>query len=373
MPAMPSRAGMCLAVVIALALASATPTRAQPLGVDLPKGESVVDIAWFSATSVVFLVETKEGYALRRLEVATGELSVIGVPRSFSNLHKTGAGAAGPVFSMAPAGNALAILEQASDPLTRPELSVYRCDGTELKAVSVHQVPSDFWTAQMTWDNRGQELFLVAQPYLFPDQRYSIGKLSLQGESFSGVALKDNVDLVSEVASIPQRGALAVRCGGFQGQYPGEEVIALLDPAHPQGRVLNARAKGLAMKALASGELLVYHTGEPGSRGAAGDTLCWLLGPHDDALRLARLALGDAGASLEQSADGTWMGFLSDGSKLGVKGAGGKLLLGLQRASDGKMMVSNIPTAAFEFSPFGGFVCAVGDGGARVYFYQLPD
>jgi hypothetical protein len=239
--------------------------------------------------------------------------------------------------------------------------------------VSVHQVPSDFWTAQVTWDNHGQELHLVAQPYLFPDQRYSIGKLSLESGSFSGVALKDNVDLISEVVFIPQREALAVRCGGFQGQYPGEEVIVLLDAAHPEGRVLDARAKGLAMKALASGELLVYHSGEPATRGAAGDTLCWLLGPQDDALRLARLALGDAGASLEQSADSSWTGFLSDGSKLGVKGAAGKLLLGLQRTSDGKMMVSNIPTTAFQFSPFGGFVCAVGDGGARVYFYQLPD
>lgn len=337
-------------------------------GIDLPPQEKVLDLAWRNESTMVLLVQLSDGYALRKLELASGNISVIAVPKEFSYFKPDREGEPAPEFLLSPRANGLAVIEPSAGALDAPKLYVYAIDSDSLRAVNTHSIPSEFWVEHAAWDSAGEQLYLTTKPYLFPDQLNSIGVLELKTGAFQGSVIKDNIDLISDLICLPGQGTLAVRCKAYQGQYPTEELVALVDLTHRTSHILHSRAGKLAMRALNSGSLLLFPSEAEKKKGSE----YWLLEPGAVTLRRAQMALSGSAATLQTSADGDWFGFLAPESELTGKGEAKNLLLALQRAKDGKTVVTATATQAFCFAPSGKTVCALAANEPRLYFYQLP-
>jgi hypothetical protein len=337
-------------------------------GVDLPPGEHVLDLAWRSESSLVMLVQLSGGYALRKLEIGSGDISVISVPKEFSYFKPSPAGGSADEFLLSPRGNALAVIDPGAGALEAPKLYAYTIDGDILSPANTRRIPNDFWVEHAAWDSTGDNLYLTTQPYLFPEQLNSIGVLDLKTGEFQGAVIKDNIDLISDLICLPGQGTLAVRCMAYQGQYPVEPLVALVDLEHRTSHILHSRAGNLAMRALSNGSLLLY----PNAGAKKSGSEYWLLEPGAVTLRRAQMALTDSAATLQTNANGEWFGFLAAESELTGKGEKKKLLLALQRAKDGKTVVTATATQAFRFAPSGRTVCALSGNEPRLYFYQLP-
>lgn len=356
----------CIAMLIASGLDAG---HAQSLpGVDLPPGETVVDMAWSSEASLVLLAQVKDGYALRRLDLSTGDVAVIAIPKEFSYFKPGRDGKPSPSFVLSARGNSLAVIEAADGALTRSQIAAYSITAGTMVAINNRRIPSDFLPEHAAWDDAGKRLFISARPYVFPEQIYSVGMLNHDSGEFQGVVLKDNVDLIDRLVCIPGRDALAVRCAGYQGQYPEQPLLALIDLEKRTSHILHSQAGELAFSALDTGSLLVYPSAT--QKSTADDY--WLLEPGAVSLRRAQLTFTDKPATLRISSDGAWYGFLEMESALTGKGDNNKQLLALQRAADGKTVVAATATQSFCFSPSGQRVCALAADEQRLYFYELP-
>ena len=352
----------CLALCCALSWLFAGAALAQPqAAVQLPKGEHVLSAAWAGTARMSVLVSTGSGLGLRSIDLDSGQVESPAVPKSFQALKANG----GAVMKLSPSGSGLAVLEPSSDPLNRPGLSLYLYESGQWVESSTRQVPRSFFTGQMAWDEQGTRLYLAAMPYISPDQLYSLGMLSAGGGAFQGLLLKDNLDLISEIAYLPVRDGLALRCKGYQGTYPAEPFIALLDLAQMKYYLLHSEAAGLKMRALSNGELLLF----PENGNSAGDE--WMLALGTTRLRKAAIASKINRATLETSLNGAWLGFIADAGVLGVKGKPEEKYLGLQRVADGKTMVSAAASSDFWFS-LADLVCALSADRSAFYFYKLP-
>ncbi len=352
-----------IAALVVLAQTGQTAATPTPC-IELPPDERVIDLAWQDSGSLVVVVAQTQGYAVRRLELATGDLLVISAPRSFTNVRPDSAQYT-PEFYLAPNGSALAVLERAATPLVAHDLTVYRVGMDALVPVVLRQIPDAFWPEQVAWEESGSGLVMSARQYLFPDQPYSLGRLDLATGGFTGIALKANVDLIDELVYVPQRGAAAVRCRGYHGDYPAQAMIVLLDPHAGQERILHSRADEMSLHVLSSGQLLIV-SGEP----AGGSE--WILGWDETALRRARCAVGESIAGLQASADGAWLGFIAGRDELELEGEGDTRYLVLQRSRDGRTLLTAEPCSRFVFSPAGTQVCAVSPEGDRLHFYVIP-
>ncbi|MCH7472649.1 hypothetical protein IIA79_06830, partial [bacterium] len=330
-------------------------------GIMLPAGERVIDMAWADSANLTVLVESVNGHALRRLDLRRGELSVIAAPKSFRRLASQGGGRRQLEFSLSPAGNAIAVLEVAGDPLKPNQLSVYSLGPGGVQSVGTGRIPKDFWVEHLAWESSGRELYMSARPYLFPEQPYSLGRLVLLTASFDPLALKANIDLISEIAYIPQRDAVAVICSSYHSEYPREPLAVLLDPKGSGMQILHTQAAGFSLYPRADGRLLLG--APPGTGNAEGREEQWVLGAEDSAMRPARLALLDSASTLAISSDGAWLGFLLGAKELGLAGRAEGRYLVLQRTADGKTLVTSLASERFAFSPTGQYVCAVGQGG----------
>lgn len=324
-----------------------------------PEGQQVVAFAWAGEASLDVVTQGEGGYNVYRVELADSKWLPVAMPPSFTRLKPAVKGSVAVDFALADNGAGLAVLEHAPEPLITPTLSVYRWTDNGYRGVDTRQIPPDFWPAHMAWDTQGQILYLAAREYLFPDQLYSIGALELASGQYSNVMLKGNIDLVDELAFVPQRQALAVMCRGFQGEYPQQSVAALIELASKQFFVLHSEADGHQLRALANGQLLV--TGPVQSTTQVPDEV-WLLESNSQQLVPAQ-SLPATPDTLQASGNGRWLGYISSGQE-------GKLTL--LRTHDGQTLATELPCSLFAFSRNSGYVCALDQVRECFTFYQLP-
>ena len=362
----------CLVIVLAGLLAITNlicaPRRSyaqEAPGLNAPEGQQVAQFAWAGEASLIAITYNDTGYSVFRVELGDGQWLPVSMPLSFSRLKPPGKVARGTQvdFALSTDGNGLAVLEHALEPLIAPMLNVYRWTSTGYRGIDTRALPQGFWPSLMVWDEQGQQLFLASREYLFPDQLYSIGALDSSNGRFTGVVIKGNIDLVDELVFLPQRQALAVRCRGYQGEYPEQAVIALIKLAARQFSILHSEADEHELLALANGELIVLEP-ESFKKGAT-----WVLPPGEQQLSQVKLGAGSAAATLQITPDGQWLGYIAD-SEAASGSLAGELIL--QPAAGGQVLSTAQPCAMFAFAPNGRFVCVLDKDYRRFSFYQLP-
>jgi hypothetical protein len=320
-------------------------------------------MGWADPHTVTLLVQTAQGYAVRDLDIQSGEYAVVNVPPSFKKLRP--GGAAAPTLSMAPDGRGLAVLEPPAGPLKPAALSVYRRSGNSFDSVQLHNIPLNFWAAGSAWGASGNELFLSARPYVFPDQPYSVGRLDLQTGSFVGVVLKANLDLISQLAVLPGRQLLLARCSGYRQEYPAEPVIALWDYNTGESSLLHARARALSLSVLDDKQALLL-----GSSGPTEER--WILAAHESRLRRLDKGLVARSTARYLSPDGQWLGLVVPGKELAPELDARERYVAMQETGSGRTIATAVPCLQFAFAPDSAHFAALAKDGTKVYYYQLP-
>ena len=363
-----SRLGVLLALAAVCAVVHYSPAWAdaanpsEPLpGARLPAGEVALKLAWLNASTVTVLVRTTQGYAVRDLDIASGEFSVVGVPPGFKRYRP--ADNSGLQLSLAPDGKGLAVLEPAPGPLKPRPFAVFKRIGNVFSDVELHQVPGKFWPSALAWGQNGT-LFVAAQPYLFPDQPYSIGKLELASGNFTSLVLKSNLDLVSELTVLPGRSLLVARCGGYRGEYPAEPVVAAWDLDANQTSLLDARAQGLTLSSLDDSEALLLASGDR----AEG----WVLGTRDAKLRRLDKGLVVRSRARAISPDGKWLGLVVAGHELSGELEPQELYVAMQETGSGRTIATAVPCSQFAFAPDSAHFASLAKDGGKIYYYALP-
>lgn len=359
---------MLLTLAFALPL-FAVNALAEP-GVKLPQGETVVDFAWADRANLTLLVQIGDNYALRRLDIANDEISVIPVPGSFRRINPADTSLA---VSLSPQGNAVGFISEVEGPLGSRELVLYRLEADGLETVNLRRIPKDFLVDGYTWGPRGESVYVWARHYLSIDQPYSLGKVHLRSGMFTGIALKEEIDLVENALLLPNRGLLALKCKGYMGEYPAapnDGLVALIGQDGAEPSLLHAQAGHLAMNALASGELLLY---EPQClESSFGECELWLLPADGMDLAKGKLPHPEVAAVVQATRDGEWIAYLQAGEP-GADITDGDQTLELLRVKDNKAFSTKVACSIFALSPWGNLVCTTTPQRDVLYFYPLAD
>jgi hypothetical protein len=331
-----------------------------PEGIELPKGEMVADLEWSSEGRLIMLVVKDDGYALRGVEPAEGEVFVIPVPRDFGNIRHEYGYDEELVIELAPGGGSIAVLERTANPLYANELSVYLISLNGLVSLDTHRIPDEFNPNEICYSADGDRLFLAARPYVNPEQPYSVGRFDLVTERFEGVVPKSNLDLIDAMACVPGQDKLALICRSYRGEFPLEPLLVLAGSGDP---VLHAAARGFALVPLADGRLLFGDTGGPLGREV------WVLTGGSTEVAAVELPEG-LNASYQCNRSGSWLGMLRGYDA--DAGMENDCELVLQNAAEMQTLETTERCSMFVFSPGGAAVCAVGDEGQKLFFYNLP-
>ena len=331
-------------------------------GLNLPAGEVVIDLEWYDDGGLVLLVVKDGGYALRRVELDTGDISVLAVPRDFGNIRHDNGPQEDTIVNLGPGGRHLAVIERSANPLYGNELSVYKVSPGGLESLANHRVPTAFNPNECCFSPDGNELYLAARPYVNPDQPYSIGRYDLSTEEFTGVVLKANLDLIDQIVALPKGEGVAVVCRSWRGEFPLDQVAVIAGGG--EDRVVHGSANGYRLVELADGRLLFGDA--TGGIGGAGEA--WVLKPGAEEAVPADAAYG-VNPSLQSTADGMWLGLLKGYDP--APGLVGYELV-LQNPAGQLTVDTSEECSAFAFSPAGNAVCAVSADGTTLYFYELP-
>ena len=355
---------IAFALLFCVSLALAEP------GVAMPKGETVVDFAWADRANLTLLVQVGGNYALRRLDIARDEISVIPVPASFRRINPADTSLA---VSLSPQGNAVGFLGSPDGPLAARELVLYRLEAGGLETVNLRRIPKDFLVDGYTWGPRGESVYIWARHYLSVDQPYSVGKVHLRTGMFSGIALKEEIDLVDDALLLRGRGLLALKCLGYMGEYPPAPdagMVALIGQHGDEPSLLHVAAGHLALNALASGELLLY---EPGClESQFGECELWLLPVDSLDLAKGKLPHPEVAEAVQSTKDGKWLAYLQAGEPAAGL-AQGSQTLELLRIKDKKSFSTKVACSMFALSPGGNYVSATTPGRDVLYFYPLDN
>lgn len=360
---------VCTAAVLAALLVGGGVLAQQP-SVRLGEGETLAAYGWSGSAEMLLVVQQPAGYSAQALTLADAQLAELEMPVSFGWITPPANGAQQVDFSIAPGGDALAVLEHSINPLIAPELHVYQRSGEAFSEVSLRKLPDSLWPQLLAWDASGKKLYISSRPYLFPEQLYSIGCLELPLGTYQPVMLKGNLDLVQQMVFIPQRDALAVLCRGFQGEYPPEPVVALVDLTTRKFSLLHSRAGNHLLAELGNGQLIIAGLD---SGGSLLQDDCWTLMPEEYELSPTDLQLVESPGSLRVSPDGKWIGFIRRGGLAEGADAGSEAMLVLQRTADDHALVTSVACRSFEFAPSGSYAAAAGLAGKELFFFQLPD
>ena len=327
-------------------LLAVAPAHAAQAVIALPQGREVLDMRWLDRDTLV-LVEREAGELHISLVDAGGaERLEMELPRSLER-----AGGDPELFRLAlsPLGNSLAVVERNASLLSASRLSAYRISREEISAVSTYRMPMEFWPDKLCWDEAGNNLFMSMRPYLQTKQKSSLGMFRMADSSFVALLEREKLDLVEQLAFLPGSGELAVLCSAYEGAYPRNPMLVLVNPAGNRTRVVHADASQGRLQLLDNGDLLL--------RTEAGRSSTWMMHAGDDSLQLLE-GKGLPAWDCQVSRDGSWLAGMS-----------GKGLL-LQDADASTAYDSGIASALFRFNFDGSRLAVLEEGNAMLHLME---
>ncbi len=319
-------------ILLCLLLLWLTPAMglAGQLVLPLPAELSVIDMRWRNTDELVLLAQQDGEIRLSILATQAGELRELTLPRS---LQRAAGADSQFSYSLAPLGNALAVVERSERLVGASRLSVFRIDSAAVTAISTYRIPMEFWPGAVCWDEAGDNLFVAARPYLQAGQPVSLAVFRLADTEFIPLLEKSGMDIIRQLAFLPSSGELAVLCGGLQGSYPADEMVVLVSPVGNTTRIVHARAGNAAMQLLDNGSLLLEEE-------AAGESQTWLKEPGADGFRLLE-GQGLPAWGCRASRDGSWLA--------GLQGRGSRSELVLQTADGGRALATGLDCSQWRF------------------------
>jgi hypothetical protein len=192
-------------------------------------GSEIVAFDWFDDYNILLYTVNPHGSILWKHNISDGTRSKIITATQLSNIFAAGTDISKLRLSVSSSHNYLLFYEPYTNPNSKPFFEVIRINGQEPELVKFANFPPDFWVNAFAWDPNDQYLYISAVPYLFPNEPTSIGRLSLNTNSFVALTIKDNADLVDEIVYSSKLDSLIINCWSFRGEYPKERYILKYD------------------------------------------------------------------------------------------------------------------------------------------------
>jgi hypothetical protein len=192
-------------------------------------GSQIVAFDWFDDYNILLYTVNPHGSILWKHNISDGTRSKIISATQLSEILPTGADISKLRLSVSPSHNYLLFYEPYTNPNQKPFFEVIRINGQQPELVKFANLPEDFWINAFAWDPTDQYLYVSAVPYLFPGEPTSIGRMSLNTNSFVALTVKDNADLVDEIVYSSKLDSLIINCWSFRGEYPKERYILKYD------------------------------------------------------------------------------------------------------------------------------------------------
>jgi len=188
-------------------------------------GSRIAAFEWFDDHNILLYAVNQNGCILWKHDIYNGVRTKIITATQLAKLFSPEIDISKLKVSVSPSHNYLLFYQPYSNPDEKPFFRVIRIDSATPEVVEFANFPDDFWVNEFAWDPNDQYLYVSGVPYLFPNEVASIGRLSLNTNSFVALVVKDNADLIDEIVYSFNLDALIINCWSFRGEYPREHYI----------------------------------------------------------------------------------------------------------------------------------------------------
>lgn len=192
-------------------------------------GSSIAAFEWFDDNNILLYTVNPHGSILWKHNIHDGTRSKIISATQLAELFPPRTDISKLKLSVSPGRRYLLFYENFRDPGNKPFFEIIDVSGNAPVLVKFTNIPPEFWVNKFAWDPSDQYLYVSNVPYLFPNENTSVGRLSLNTDSFVGLIVKDNADLIDEMTYSNDLNALVLTCWSFRGEYPKERYILKFD------------------------------------------------------------------------------------------------------------------------------------------------
>ncbi len=183
-------------------------------------GSLILDYDWWDDDELVLYTVNPYGAIMWLHRITTGDRKKLISATDLSRVLGKHTDWERLSFTLSPHRRYISFYIPPSGPLEAPFFKVVDLEAPRIRAFSFSKMPSDFAVGHSVWDNTDKYVYVSAQEFSAPENVVSLGRLSLETGAFLPLALKEQVDLIDDMAYDPQSNAILMAARSFGGEYP---------------------------------------------------------------------------------------------------------------------------------------------------------
>ena len=215
---------LMLFVALAVLPAHAADSRS-PAYISLNDGSTIQDYAWWDEDVLLLYTVNPDGAILWKHHISTGAREKLITATGLAGLLRISEGWDKVTFDLSPNRAYISFYAPPAGPLKPPLFRVVEMAPGKMKTVEFTKMPEGFVISRHAWDNTDKYVYLAAEDYSSPDNTISLGRLSLETGAFLALAVKDQVDLINELAYDSLSNSLLITSRSYGGEYPRSEFL----------------------------------------------------------------------------------------------------------------------------------------------------
>ncbi len=266
------RLSLAFALMLLAALA-AFPSQAtsgrSPAYISFSDGSEIQDYAWWDEDELLLYTTNPHGAILWKHHIITGTREKLITATGLASLLHIADGWDNITFDLSPNRAYISFYASPAGPLKPPLFSVVEISPGRTRVVEFTELPAGFVIGRYAWDNTDKYIYLAEEGYASPNNAVSLGRLSLQTGAFLALAVKDQVDLINELAYDSLSNSLLITSRSYSGEYPRSEFLLQYSlNNHTLSKIMEAyQFRGV--QAAASGEIIAATVAKEAFTGSA--------------------------------------------------------------------------------------------------------
>ncbi len=263
-----SRLGLSLAAIargaamlIALMILAASPGTARAEMRDeahivFNDGSLILDYGWWDDDELALYAVNPHGAILWLHKITTGDRKKLISATDLSRVLGKHTDWERLTFTLSPHRRYIAFYVPPAGPLEPPFFKVVDLEAPRIRAFSFSKMPADFTVGESVWDNTDKYVYVAAQEFSSPESVVSLGRLSLETGAFLPLALKEQVDLIDDMAYDRQSNSILMTARSFNGEYPRGSFLVRYSLSENTISRVHEAYQYLGLQVVESGEVL---------------------------------------------------------------------------------------------------------------------
>lgn len=344
----------------------------------LTDGSTINDFGWFDRTNLLLYAVNPHGAILWKHDINTNTRTKLLSATAIDEMLPKGFSPADVKVAASSDHKYLAVWAPASSPSKKPFFRVLAI-GDEDKPEPVYFAgfPSDFWVGAFAWDPSAPYVYVAQEPYTNPQITESIGRLSVENQSYIGLVAKKDVDVVERILVPPSGSDVLVVSWSYKGDYPRDRYLLKLDVNTDKVAPLASIPFVADASVSADGKSVLYTLAKRDTDGSGGVD-------GGDASAVSRLTIASKANDVlfkysgfnmlpKESPGGKWIGFLRIYRQLDhPPSASDPRDLWVYSPSTGDEILVMRGASDYTFTPDGTRILALDSKRLTFYIYSLP-